>query len=145
MQNPDPRVQQQGMYNGNGQQQQQQQVTLQRTPATAAMGFPGSIRKVHNPKTGMIEYRQTVMVVTELHKNQWGFGINLNDNDGVVRIQAKRPNPDKTPSPVQQNPNIHENDVIYKVQNAVLGVSSPLNLVCDYQHILYPGSYNHAE
>lgn len=96
------------------------------------MGFPGSIRKVHNPKTGLIEYRQTVMIVTELHKNQWGFGINLNDNDGVVRIQAKRPNPDKTPSPVQQNPNIHENDVIYKVQNAVLGVSSPLNLVLLY-------------
>ena len=33
------------------QQSQQQQVVLERTPATAMMGFPGEIRQITNPKT----------------------------------------------------------------------------------------------
>ena len=111
------------------QQQQQQQVALERTPATAMMGFPGEIRQITNPKTQQVEVVQTCMIVVELQSNQWGYGINLNDSDGVVRIEGKRANNDGTPSPAQQNSNIEKGDVIYKVQNVVLGGNNPLNVV----------------
>ena len=111
------------------QQQQQQQVVLERTPATAMMGFPGEIRQITNPKTQQVEVVQTCMIVVELQSNQWGYGINLNDSDGVVRIEGKRANNDGTPSPAQQNSNIEKGDVIYKVQNVVLGGNNPLNVV----------------
>lgn len=111
------------------QQSQQQQVVLERTPATAMMGFPGEIRQITNPKTQQVEVVQTCMIVVELQSNQWGYGINLNDSDGVVRIEGKRPNSDGTPSPAQQNSNIEKGDVIYKVQNVVLGRNNPLNVV----------------
>lgn len=120
-------VQRQAGYSNAG--QSNQQVQLERTPATALMGFPGSVRQIQNPVTNQSEYVQTKMIVVELKSNQYGYGINLNDNDGVVRIQGSRSNPDGTPSPSQQNPNIKPNDVIYKVQNVVLGANSPLNLV----------------
>lgn len=93
------------------------------------MGFPDSVRQITNPVTNKPEYVQTKMIVVELKSNQYGYGINLNDSDGVVRIQGSRPNPDGTPSPSQQNPNIKPGDVIYRVQNAVLGGSNPLNIV----------------
>ena len=111
------------------QQSQQQQVVLERTPATAMMGFPGEIRQITNPKTQQVEVVQTCMIVVELQSNQWGYGINLNDSDGVVRIEGKRANNDGTPSPAQQNSNIEKGDVIYKVQNVVLGGNNPLNVV----------------
>ena len=122
-------VQQQSQQQQSQQQQQQQQVVLERTPATAMMGFPGEIRQITNPKTQQVEVVQTCMIVVELQSNQWGYGINLNDSDGVVRIEGKRANNDGTPSPAQQNSNIEKGDVIYKVQNVVLGGNNPLNVV----------------
>ena len=125
-------------------QQQQQQVVLERTPATAMMGFPGEIRQITNPKTQQVEVVQTCMIVVELQSNQWGYGINLNDSDGVVRIEGKRANNDGTPSPAQQNSNIEKGDVIYKVQNVVLGRNNPLNVVRTMSGKCYIGCSNNA-
>ena len=122
MQNRQQITQRQAMPNGVA------QPTIERTPATALMGFPGEIRQITNPKTQQPELVQTQMIEVELQSNKWGYGINLNDSDGVVRIEGKRANSDGTPSPAQQNTNIEKGDVIYKVQNVVLGRNNPLNV-----------------
>ena len=109
--------------------QQMNSINLERTPATALMGFPNSVRQVTNTTTNQTEYLQTRMITVELKSNEHGYGINLNDSDGVVRIQGSRPNPDGTPSPSMQNPNIQQGDVIYRVANVVLGSNKPLDVV----------------
>lgn len=93
------------------------------------MGFPNSVRSITNARTGQVEYYQTQLIVTDLKKNEWGFGINLGDSDGVVRIQGCRSNPDGTKSPGQLNPDIKVGDVLYKVQNTLLTGKTPLNVV----------------
>lgn len=103
--------------------------TFEKSAATAVMGMPNSIFSKTNPQTGRTEYYQTQLIVVDIQRNEYGFGINLGDNDGVVRIQGCRPNPDGSPSPVQMTPNIHPGDVIYKVQNKVLTGSNPLGVV----------------
>lgn len=113
----------------NAAREQPQYTNYEKNAATALMGFPNSIRSVTNPRTGQVEYYQTRLIVTDLQKNEWGFGINLGDSDGVVRIQGCRPNPDGTQSPGQLNPDIKVNDVLYKVQNILLTGKNPLNVV----------------
>lgn len=103
--------------------------TYEKNAATALMGFPNSVRSVTNARTGQVEYYQTQLIVTDLKKNEWGFGINLGDSDGVVRIQGCRANPDGTKSPGQLNPDIKVGDVLYKVQNTLLTGKTPLNVV----------------
>ena len=115
----------------NTAREQAQYANYEKNAATALMGFPNSIRSVTNPRTGQMEYLQTQLIVTDLQKNEWGFGINLGDSDGVVRIQGCRPNPDGTQSPGQLNPDIKVNDVLYKVQNILLTGKNPLNVVQD--------------
>ena len=116
-------------YVAQPQQFQPSQVPFEKSAATAAMGMPNSIFKKVNPQTGNTEFYQTQVVTVDIQRNEYGFGINLGDNDGVVRIQGCRSNPDGTPSPVQMNPNIRPGDVIYKVQDKVLTGSNPLGLV----------------
>lgn len=101
----------------------------EKNAATALMGFPNSVRSITNARTGQVEYYQTQLIVTDLKKNEWGFGINLGDSDGVVRIQGCRSNPDGTKSPGQLNPDIKVGDVLYKVQNTLLTGKTPLNVV----------------
>lgn len=123
-----------GTYENSGNVQNQviSHALLERTPATALMGFPDSVRQVTNAQTNQTEYLQTKMITVELKSNEHGYGINLNDSDGVVRIQGSRPNPDGTPSPSMQNPNIQQGDVIYRVHNVVLGSNNPLNVVSPF-------------
>ena len=116
-------------YVAQSQQYQPNQVPFEKSAATAVMGMPNSIFKKVNQQTGNTEFYQTQVVTVDIQRNEYGFGINLGDNDGVVRIQGCRSNPDGTPSPVQMNPNIRPGDVIYKVQDKVLTGSNPLGLV----------------
>lgn len=102
---------------------------LETSPALAFMGLPNSIHSSANPHTGAVEYFQTRLIEVELQRNEWGFGINLGDSNGIVRIQGCRSNPDGTPSPVQQNNSVRPGDVIYKVQNLILNGKDPLTLV----------------
>lgn len=95
------------------------------------MGLPNSVRVVQNAVTGLNEYVQTQLVEIDLQRNQWGFGINLNDTNGVVRVQGCRSNPDGTPSPGQINNLIRTGDAIYKVQDVLITGNDPLNLVGD--------------
>lgn len=125
------------------QQQQQQYVNQQGVPANPGnssleptqalllMGLPNSVRVVQNAVTGLNEYVQTQLVEIDLQRNQWGFGINLNDTNGVVRVQGCRSNPDGTPSPGQINNLIRTGDAIYKVQDVLITGNDPLNLVGD--------------
>ena len=123
-----PRVAPQ-QYVAHPQQFPLNQIPFEKSAATAVMGMPNSIFKKVNPQTGNTEFYQTQVVMVDIQRNEYGFGINLGDNDGVVRIQGCRSNPDGTPSPVQMNPNIRPGDVIYKVQDKVLTGSNPLGLV----------------
>ena len=102
---------------------------LETSPALAFMGLPNSIHSSANSRTGAVEYFQTRLIEVELQRNEWGFGINLGDSNGIVRVQGCRSNPDGTPSPVQQNNLIQPGDVIYKVQNIILSGKDPLSLV----------------
>ena len=102
---------------------------LESSPALAVMGLPNSIHSSANSRTGAVEYFQTRLIEVELQRNEWGFGINLGDSNGIVRVQGCRSNPDGTPSPVQQNNLVQPGDVIYKVQNLILNGKDPLALV----------------
>lgn len=100
---------------------------LESSPALAMMGLPNSI---HSTTTEHgTEYYQTKMIEVELERNAWGFGINLGDANGIVRIQGCRHNPDGTPSPVEKSNIVHPGDVIYKIQNTVITGKEPLGLV----------------
>ena len=103
---------------------------VESNPAIKLMGVPNSINVVWNTSTGQNDYIQTQLVEVSLNRNQYGFGINLGDENGVVRIQGCRPNPDGTPSPGQLNNLIRPRDVIYKVQNIVIEGPEPLSKVC---------------
>lgn len=121
-------VRQSGTPYGSGMSQRSSSGSaLESSPALAMMGLPNSI---HSTTTEHgTEYYQTKMIEVELERNAWGFGINLGDANGIVRIQGCRHNPDGTPSPVEKSNIVHPGDVIYKIQNTVITGKEPLGLV----------------
>ena len=121
---------QQQYVNQQGSSMNSRTSPVESNAAIKLMGVPNSIGVVWNTSTGQNDYFQTQLIEVSLNRNQHGFGINLGDENGVVRIQGCRPNPDGTPSPGQLNNLIRPRDVIYKVQNIVIEGPDPLNKVC---------------